>query len=97
MSKIYLIIFGNRNFSYVIYTVILSILKRERERFQIFVPKRYCVPVRTLLSVFDCLRPLNDQKSSETGMKLSERTRNVGRSETFQKRKNYGVAKRKDC
>ncbi len=32
MSKIYLIIFGNRNFSYVIYTVILSILKRERER-----------------------------------------------------------------
>jgi hypothetical protein len=84
--------------SYVNYTVILSILKRERERFQIFVPKRYCVPVRTLLSVFDHrLRPLNDQKSSETGMKLSEAMRNVGRSETFQKRKNYGAAKLKDC
>ena len=34
-----------------IFIVILSFLKRERERFQLFVPRRYCVPARTFLSV----------------------------------------------
>jgi hypothetical protein len=34
-------------------TVILSFLKRERERFRLFVPKRYYVPARTFLGVPD--------------------------------------------
>jgi hypothetical protein len=33
--------------------VILSFLKRERERFPLFVPLHYCVPARTLVSVPD--------------------------------------------
>jgi hypothetical protein len=38
-------------------TVFLSFLKRERERFPLFVPKRYCVTTRTFLDVLDCQRP----------------------------------------
>jgi len=34
-------------------TVFLSFLKRERERFPLFVPKRYCVTTRTFLDVLD--------------------------------------------
>ena len=32
--------------------VIISFLKRERDRIGLFVPKRYCVPTRTFLAVF---------------------------------------------
>ncbi len=31
--------------------MVLSILKRERECFLLFVPRRYCVPTRTFLGV----------------------------------------------
>ena len=36
-----------------LYTVILSFLRREPERFPLFVPRHYCVPTRTFLGVPD--------------------------------------------
>jgi hypothetical protein len=45
-----LLFFFKENFAFY-GTVIFSFLKRERERFPLFVPKRYCVPTRKFLGV----------------------------------------------
>jgi hypothetical protein len=45
--------FGPEFDQFIFNTVILSFLKRERERFRLFVPKRYSVTTRKFLSVPD--------------------------------------------
>ena len=76
-------------------TVILSFLKRGRERFPLFVLRRYRQTRMFLgildrymnvtegsMRVLDRLWPFQDQKSAETVMKRSETVTNVGRSGT---------------
>ncbi len=44
-------LFQQYTFLFTFFTVFFSFLKRERERFPLFVPKSYCVTTRTFLSV----------------------------------------------
>jgi hypothetical protein len=83
----------------IILTVFLSFLKREREHFPLFVPRRYWGPGSNVPGrLHERFRPYYVQKSSETVKNVQERwtVRDVGRFKkkitiTFQKRKKHCI------
>ncbi len=59
-------------------TVFLSFLKRERERFPLFVPKRYCVTTRKFLGVLDRSTYLTVHRSWTVPWPFLKRSGTVG-------------------